>query len=303
MIIAVVILLAAVITAVIYILGSSGRELKKQLDLGHKYLIEQNYEQAIVCFKKAIEIDPMCEDAYLSMADAYVGIADLDNAMSLLEDAIKLFESNGFDATSLKDKLLEIQTEIERKRIAALPYVEIKPILECLDNLWGRKWTNWTMEDYINEFDLKKEDNDDEWCGYDGDHSHYAMLREDGFELVQSIQIPSMAYIGTIFLTYENGNITYCQTINDDEAIIEDYLYNYASKNGINSFETARNFWGIKNSGEINTDLGLGKVWCDEDFINIKVKEYEISMSGNDNNHVQMFVIINDKIGEKSTND
>ncbi len=37
---------------------SSAEKLQKQLDLGQKYLEEMNYEEVVVAFEAAIEIDP-----------------------------------------------------------------------------------------------------------------------------------------------------------------------------------------------------------------------------------------------------
>jgi Tfp pilus assembly protein PilF len=47
----------------------SGNDLQKLLDLGNKYIAEMDYEQAIVAFRNAIDIDPKCEDAYKALID------------------------------------------------------------------------------------------------------------------------------------------------------------------------------------------------------------------------------------------
>ena len=84
--------------------GSSNRKLNEQLDLGAKYLSELDYEQAIVVFKAAIEIEPKSADAYLGLADAYVAIQDYKMAAEVLE--------TGFTKTQdgkLEEKLIELQ--------------------------------------------------------------------------------------------------------------------------------------------------------------------------------------------------
>lgn len=88
---------------------------KKQLDLGHKFLIEQDYEQAIVSFKKALKIDPLNENAYLGMADAYVGMGDFEEAKAVLENAKILFEEKGMDADILINKLTIIYLKEEQR--------------------------------------------------------------------------------------------------------------------------------------------------------------------------------------------
>ena len=44
--------------------------LARQLDLGHKYLEEGNYQQAILAFEEAIEIEPMSIDPCLTHGKA-----------------------------------------------------------------------------------------------------------------------------------------------------------------------------------------------------------------------------------------
>ena len=44
---------------------------QEQYDLGVRYLSEGNYEEAIIAFTAAIDIDPKQPDAYLGLADVY----------------------------------------------------------------------------------------------------------------------------------------------------------------------------------------------------------------------------------------
>ena len=55
------------------------------LDLGEKYLLELDYEQALVQFEKAIEVEPMNPRAYISAADTYVRLERIDDAIEVLE--------------------------------------------------------------------------------------------------------------------------------------------------------------------------------------------------------------------------
>ena len=53
--------------------GKSTKEKwQEQYDLGQQYLLEENYEEAIVAFTAAIEIDPKQADTYLERGDAYI---------------------------------------------------------------------------------------------------------------------------------------------------------------------------------------------------------------------------------------
>ena len=93
--------------------NSDAVRVKKQLDLGEKYLAELDYDQAIVAYEKVIEIEPMNVEAYLGLADAYIGKDDYESALVVLQ--------KGYDLTGneeIGNKLDEIKEEIERRKYA-----------------------------------------------------------------------------------------------------------------------------------------------------------------------------------------
>ena len=51
---------------------------QEQYDLGIRYLSEGNYEEAIIAFTAAIEIDPNRAEAYVGRGDAYVGSGETE---------------------------------------------------------------------------------------------------------------------------------------------------------------------------------------------------------------------------------
>ena len=59
---------------------------QEQYDLGIRYLSEGKYEEAILAFAAAIEIDPMQAETYLNLADAYWALGSLDFALQTLRD-------------------------------------------------------------------------------------------------------------------------------------------------------------------------------------------------------------------------
>ena len=76
-----------------------------QYDLGIRYLSEGNYEEAIIAFTVAIEIDPKNKDAYLGLAEVYIAQGESDKAEEILE--------KGFDITGderLSARLEEIKS-------------------------------------------------------------------------------------------------------------------------------------------------------------------------------------------------
>lgn len=81
---------------------------QEQYDLGIRYLSEGNYEEAIIAFTAAIEIDPKQPDAYRKAAEAYEGLGDVDSAIAILQQGI---EVTGDQA--LRDLLDENSTPLE----------------------------------------------------------------------------------------------------------------------------------------------------------------------------------------------
>ena len=61
---------------------------QEQYDLGIRYLSEGNYEEAIIAFTAAIEIDPKQVDTYAKAAEVYQAMGDLDTAIAILEQGI-----------------------------------------------------------------------------------------------------------------------------------------------------------------------------------------------------------------------
>ena len=71
---------------------------QEQYDLGVRYLSEGNYEEAVIAFTAAIEINPQNVEPYLSLADIYVTMEDFDHAQILLGRAYDfVFKKNDID--------------------------------------------------------------------------------------------------------------------------------------------------------------------------------------------------------------
>ena len=61
---------------------------QEQYDLGVRYLSEGNYEEAIIAFTAAIEIEPKLADAYIGLADTYLAMGEEDLAYDAIIDGI-----------------------------------------------------------------------------------------------------------------------------------------------------------------------------------------------------------------------
>lgn len=76
---------------------------QEQYDLGVRYLSEGNYEEAIIAFTAAIEIDPKCPEAYLGVAETYIQQGKYDEAYAILEEGLDQTEGDQDIANQLKN--------------------------------------------------------------------------------------------------------------------------------------------------------------------------------------------------------
>lgn len=74
---------------------------QSQLDLGTRFLTDGNYEEAIIAFRAAIEIEPKNAEAYLSLAEVYLAMGDTDAAIAILTDALAVVD----DVTAVQSML------------------------------------------------------------------------------------------------------------------------------------------------------------------------------------------------------
>ncbi|CDX04954.1 Prokaryotic membrane lipoprotein lipid attachment site profile [Desulfitobacterium hafniense] len=95
------------------------------LDLGEKYLLELNYEQAVVCFTSVIEIEPKNVRAYVGRGNAYVlWNEQLDFAKSDYEKAIEIDDKCSDGYLGLVDVYIRLNEFDKALEIAELGYTK-----------------------------------------------------------------------------------------------------------------------------------------------------------------------------------
>lgn len=115
-----VILFAAIasIIVIVTVVAFPKARIKKQLKLGDKYISELDYENAVLAYKEAIQIDPKNEEAYIALANAYLGYADFclengdeERAIKSLDKAIKELGATPDEINSpeIEDKIKEAE--------------------------------------------------------------------------------------------------------------------------------------------------------------------------------------------------
>ena len=71
---------------------SQSSEWQEQYDLGVRYLSDGNYEEAIIAFTAAIEIEPKLAEAYIGLANTYLAMGEEDLAYNAIIDGINACE-------------------------------------------------------------------------------------------------------------------------------------------------------------------------------------------------------------------
>jgi len=115
-----IIVIIAVVLIIIAIIGNNlcfpkqhPNQICQQMQIAENYLRDLNYEQAVVEFLRAIEIDPMSETAYLGAAEAYVAMEMYEEAIAILAEGLVVTGK-----TEIQERLTEYQEVINAIREA-----------------------------------------------------------------------------------------------------------------------------------------------------------------------------------------
>ena len=91
------VVLAAIAAVVIVFSGGTAERpltVAELLEVAERYLLEGNYEQALVEFIRVIETDPMEPRGYTGAAEAYVGLDNFDDAIDVLHQGLNILPDN-----------------------------------------------------------------------------------------------------------------------------------------------------------------------------------------------------------------
>lgn len=68
---------------------SPGKTFEEQYDLGVRFVTEGKYEEAIIAFTAALEINPKSVDTYIALADIYETLEDMQSLQAVLEKGVQ----------------------------------------------------------------------------------------------------------------------------------------------------------------------------------------------------------------------
>ena len=84
---------------------------QEQYDLGMHYLNGGNYQEAVIAFEAAIEIDAKRPKAYLGAAEAYKGMGDVDSARKILEQGYAVTNDSSLASSYEAPQIGELYSE------------------------------------------------------------------------------------------------------------------------------------------------------------------------------------------------
>lgn len=108
---------------------------QEQYDLGVRYLSDGNYEEAIIAFTAAIEIDPKQAEGYMRLAEAYEANGEIEEALNALQSGLKA--TGDMMLSGRVEDLMNRTLEEERTRaieelIANYPRVRSEQFVTCV---------------------------------------------------------------------------------------------------------------------------------------------------------------------------
>lgn len=128
----------------IAVVGCNGNQqsntlnLQEQLDLGHKYLNELDYEMAIATYMAILDVDAKCVSAYQGITEAYMQKDDYVNALKYAQEGY-----TNTDDQSLAELIKQIEVLItEAEKIA-----ELKFLFEghSVDGIWHNEYLKYNL--------------------------------------------------------------------------------------------------------------------------------------------------------------
>ena len=99
--------LTLLLTLILAACGGVAKEYIEKYDLGMRYLNEGNYEEAVLAFTAAIEIDDKLPDAYIGRGDAYVMWSEVDE--------LDKEQKNSYRDLALEDYMTAIELKNNEK--------------------------------------------------------------------------------------------------------------------------------------------------------------------------------------------
>lgn len=109
---------------------SSAQKAAQQLELGRKYLTEQNYAEAVAAFTEAIQLDPNNIDAYMGRAEAHKALQKYEEATSDYSTVIEKTADQPYTQALAYQGRADLYEQTEEWAKAESDYRALLPLLD-----------------------------------------------------------------------------------------------------------------------------------------------------------------------------
>lgn len=223
---------------------------QEQYDLGVRYLSDGNYEEAIIAFTAAIEIDPKQPDAYIGASEAYMAMGDTEAAISILEEG--LAETNNEKIQNRLDEIMSANDSADGEEVRQFPLtyqmIDSGGIVPEVEDIYYEVYTtNGAIDQEMNSTSTR-------WV--DG------MTEETLFGSV-IVDLVQQQYKGTYYVN------TYFEEDEISQRVEDCVQYIYGIENGqFSNYEEMLQIYGNDDRAGGNTSLWLDS---DEWYIGVQV--------------------------------
>lgn len=108
---------AACVLLILILRGKSGaRSYEECLELGQKYLEEMNYDEAILMFQDAVNIEPKRTEAYTELVSLYIERGEYDKAREVLDYAEAKVDEEGREKLSVQRTKIDNAEYLAREK-------------------------------------------------------------------------------------------------------------------------------------------------------------------------------------------
>lgn len=152
-------LVALIAIGILFYLNSDDVRIRKQLDLGQKYLSDLDYEQAIAAYETVLDIDPHNEEANSGIVDASTGLgqkyfdeSQYEQAIDVLDKAFKIDSDNSDVVDVMAAAYMAWSTELINNEM----YEQAIKILEDGIDQLGKKELTDLLEKTKEQYELYK---------------------------------------------------------------------------------------------------------------------------------------------------
>jgi len=153
----------AVIVAVAAVLAIAGifffrwfnnsKKLKDQIALGDKYMTDLDYENAILAYEKALEMDPNNEEAYVKLGDLYLKMAADSESIEELDVALQYL---GTGKNTMEKGLVIVKKKDRIKQRRDKMVSEAERIRELIQKLADEEAERQALEEAKRQEELER---------------------------------------------------------------------------------------------------------------------------------------------------